>query len=52
MLEVLEQVPGEAELGCRDRVAARKLEGKRGLAVVEHEAVVFGELLARLPGSE
>ena len=52
MLEVLEQVAGEPELRCRDRVAARELEGERGLAVVEHEPVVLGELVARLPGAE
>ena len=52
MLEVLEQVAGEPELGRRDRMAARELEGERGLAVVEHEPVVLGELVARLPGAE
>ena len=44
MLEVLEQVAGEPELRRRDRVAARELEGERGLPVVEHEPVVLGEL--------
>ena len=48
MLEILEQVAGEAKLGCRDRMAARQLERERGLAVVEHEAVVLRKLVARL----
>ena len=52
MLEVLQQVAGEPKLGGRDRVTARELEGKRGLTVVEHEQVVFGQLAGRLAGAE
>ena len=52
VLEILEQVAGETELGGRHGVSPRELEGERGLAVVEHEAVVLGELVARLPGPQ
>ena len=52
MLEVLEQVAGEPELRRRDRVTARELEGERGLSVVEHEAVVVGQLARRLAGAQ
>ena len=52
MLEVLEQVAGEPELGRRDGVAARELERERRLAVVEDEAVVLRELVVRLAGPQ
>ena len=52
MLEILEQVAGQSKLGCRDGMPPRELERERCLAVVEHEAVVLGELLARFAGPE
>ena len=52
MLEVLEQVAGEPELGRGDGLTARELEAERGLSVVEHEAVVLGELGAGLAGAK
>src|SRR2546429_9732360 len=51
VLEILEQVAGEAELGGRDGAPARELERERRLAGVEHEPVEFrqrGRLARRL----
>jgi len=52
VLQVLEQVAGEPQLGRRDGMPARQLEGERGLAVVEHEPVVLGRLAGRMRNSE
>ena len=45
-LEVVEQVPREAELGGRDGESAREVEGQRRAAVVEDEPVLVGERLS------
>jgi hypothetical protein len=47
LLQVFEQVAGQAELGGAHRSAPRQLEGQGGVAVVEHEPVVLAERLAR-----
>src|SRR5581483_10441922 len=46
VLEVLEQVAGEAQLGCGHGPAPLQLERDRGLPVMEDEQVVLAEGLA------
>ena len=46
VLEVLEEVAGQAQLGRAHRAPARELEGERRLPVVEDEAVVLAEVAA------
>src|SRR5262249_20281308 len=52
MLQVLEQVPCQPELGRRDGAASGEFEGHGGLSVMEDEQVVLVEAVATRPALE